>query len=273
MISFEHPWLLGGALATLIPLIIHLFDRRKARPLKFAAIDFVLKSQKRTARKLRLRRLLLYALRTLLFLAIPLALARPFRPVVAASAQASGPRATAIVLDASLSMRDGYKGEPLFDSARELARGALAELGPDEPVTVLVCKPSADPATAPSFDRQLARKRLDEALPSYQPVDLNGCIQAAATTLGESPVLGKRIIVATDLTLNGLRLEGPAPRVTTPKATCSPRWCCSTRRAARLSCPMRASPISASSPSPRWAAGASPSPSRCATTRPSPSRT
>ena len=46
-------------------------------------------SQKRTARKFRLRRILLYILRTLLFLAVPLALARPFRPTAKAQTASS----------------------------------------------------------------------------------------------------------------------------------------------------------------------------------------
>ena len=75
--TFAQPWLLLGALAALIPLAVHLFDRRKPRPHPFAAIAFVLRSQRRTASRLKLKRLILYTLRTLILLAIPLALARP----------------------------------------------------------------------------------------------------------------------------------------------------------------------------------------------------
>jgi hypothetical protein len=74
---FAQPWLLLGTLAALIPLAVHLFDRRKPRPQPFAAIAFVLRSQRRTASRLRLKRILLYTLRTLILLAIPLALPAP----------------------------------------------------------------------------------------------------------------------------------------------------------------------------------------------------
>src|SRR3954447_25032453 len=98
--------MLLGALAGLIPLAVHLFDRRRPRPHPFAAISFVLRSQKRTASRLKLKRLLLYALRTLILLAIPVALARPeWKKRGTAAQTARGPAATAIVLDASLSMR------------------------------------------------------------------------------------------------------------------------------------------------------------------------
>src|ERR1700677_4989701 len=101
-LEFEHPAFLWGMGAALIPLAVHLLDRRQARPLPFAAIDFVLRSQRRNARRLKLRRILLYACRTLLFLSIPLALAKPHRAVAhPVSATPVGPKATAIVLDGS----------------------------------------------------------------------------------------------------------------------------------------------------------------------------
>ena len=72
----------------------------------FGAISFVLRSQKRTASRLKLKRLLLYALRTLILLALPIALARPEWKREGAVANSSlGPAATAVVLDGSLSMR------------------------------------------------------------------------------------------------------------------------------------------------------------------------
>src|SRR3954469_17179422 len=97
--------MLLGPAAALIPLLVHLFDRRRPRPHPFGAIAFVLRSQKRTASRLRLRRLLLYALRTLILLALPIALARPEFRRAEAPTSGFGPMATVIVLDASLSMR------------------------------------------------------------------------------------------------------------------------------------------------------------------------
>jgi len=113
--SFAQPWLLLGALAALIPLAVHLFDRRKPRPHPFAAIAFVLRSQRRTASRLKLKRILLYTLRTLILLAIPLALARPeLRRPGAAVSKAAGPAATVVVVDRGLAMRfvDGHEARP-----------------------------------------------------------------------------------------------------------------------------------------------------------------
>ena len=124
--TFGQPWLLLGALAGVIPLAVHLFDRRKPRPHPFAAIAFVLRSQRRTASRLKLKRLLLYTLRTLILLAIPVALARPeLRRPGAAVSRAVGPAATVVVVDRGLAMRF-VDAQSLFEKARTEARSAVA---------------------------------------------------------------------------------------------------------------------------------------------------
>jgi hypothetical protein len=216
-VTFGAPWMLLGTLAALIPLLVHLFDRRRPRQVPFGAISFVLRSQRRTASRLKLKRLILYALRTLILLAIPLALARPeWRPQAQAATLARGPAATAIVLDASLSMRYAADGESLFERGRDLARDALRDLGPDEPASVVLCAAGAPPPGAPIFDRGRLRATLDEAKVTFQPADLNRCLEVAAASLEESPLPGKRLVVVSDFTANGLRLESPAPVVKGP---------------------------------------------------------
>ena len=56
-LAFAHPLYLWGLLATALPILVHLFNQRRPRPLAFGAIDFVLRSQRQKARRLRLRQL------------------------------------------------------------------------------------------------------------------------------------------------------------------------------------------------------------------------
>ncbi len=216
-ISFANPLLAWGALAAAIPIVVHLIQRRRPKPHPFAAIELVLRSQKRNVRRLRLKRLLLLAARTLLLLLVPLALARPrFEAAASAAAVApKGPAATAIVLDTSLSMGFARGGDTLLDRARADAREVLAGLSGEEPVTIVTCDGRPPAAAAPSFDRGAARRAIDDAEPSYAPADLSACVAAAARALGESQVPGKRIYVATDLTASGWRLDAPPATVPT----------------------------------------------------------
>src|SRR5205823_5454617 len=140
VIQFAHPAYLWGLLAVALPILVHLFNQRRPRPLAFGAIEFVLRSQRQKARRLRLRQILLLALRCLLIAAVAMALARPsIKPKGALAAQASGPQATAMVLDASLSMRYRIGSKTLFERARQEALAALDRLGPDEPASVGLC--------------------------------------------------------------------------------------------------------------------------------------
>jgi hypothetical protein len=223
-VSFAHPALAWGALAGLIPVILHLIDRRRARPQPFAAIDFVLRSRRSTARRLRLRRLLLLLMRMALLTALPLALARPqlASAAAAATSAAHGPTATALILDGSGSMRYRRGGETLFARAQALARERLAALPVDDSVVAFVCAPRSPAPGAPSFDHAAARAVLDAALASEEPVGLTGCLAEAARALGESPLAGKRLVLFTDLTAADWDLSQPAPEVPTASGPVRP---------------------------------------------------
>ncbi|QQR43827.1 BatA domain-containing protein [Myxococcus xanthus] len=214
--TFGNPWMLLGALGALIPLLVHLFDRRRPRPHPFGPLAFVMRSQKRTASRLKLKRLLLYALRTLILLAIPIALARPELTRDAAAAQVvKGPAATAIILDASLSMR-WSDGTPLFERARDEARDALKDLLPEEPATVLVCTQSPAAPPPPGFDRGRLRSLVDEAKATHGTADLSRCLDMAARALEENPMPAKRLVLVSDMTAAAFRLEAPPPTVKGP---------------------------------------------------------
>jgi hypothetical protein len=220
-LAFAHPAYLWGLAATALPILVHLFNQRRPRPLAFGAIDFVLRSQRQKARRLRLRQILLLALRCLLIAAIAVALARPsLEPKGSVAAAPAGPQATALVLDASVSMRYHLGQTTLFARAKSEALLALDRLGPDEPATVGLCAGPggslAGPMAAPSFDRVAQRRLLQAAQPTYLESDLTSCLAQAARALGESPVAGKRIIAFGDLAAHSIRLDAPAPLVPPP---------------------------------------------------------
>ncbi len=215
--TFAHPLMLWGTLAALVPLLIHLFDRRRPRPVPFGAIAFVLKSQKRTASRLKLKRLLLYALRTLFLLAIPLALARPEWHRSEAATVARGTAATAVLVDTSLALRFHEGRGVLFDEARKEARAAIAALQAEEPVALVACGPSARVVAPLSFEKARAVGLVDELQPGYGVADLNRCLDVAARALDESPLKGRRLVVVSAFTQPSLRLETPPPVVHGPQ--------------------------------------------------------
>jgi hypothetical protein len=225
-LGFANPALLWGLLAAAIPLAIHLFFRRRPRPTPFPAIDFILRARKETQRRLRLKRILLFTARTLLLAAVAAALARPrAEQAGGAPAVAAGPRATAIVVDASGSMRYRLGGQTLFERALGDARDALAALATEDPATALICGMEPPAAEPPSFDRAAVRRVLDRAAPAAGHADLTRCVQAAVQALSAAQAqaaLPKRIIVATDLAATAWRLDVRPPTVESPRGPVRP---------------------------------------------------
>src|SRR6266851_555554 len=66
---FAHPWYMaaGGALIS-SPILIHLINRMRFKRLRWAAMEFLLKSQKRNRRRLIIEQMILLLLRILLVL-------------------------------------------------------------------------------------------------------------------------------------------------------------------------------------------------------------
>lgn len=214
--TFAHPWLLLGALAALIPLLVHLFDRRRPRPVPFGAISFVLKSQRRTASRLKLKRLVLYLLRTLFLLAVPLALARPQCAGPQVAVARSGLAATAVVVDTSMALR-WRDGAQLFEKAKGEAKAALRELASEAPATVVPCTDTPAPVLALGFDRAPLLSAIDDLHPGYRAIDLNRCLEVAAKALDESPLANRRLVVVSVFARTALQLDRAPPTSKTPK--------------------------------------------------------
>jgi len=124
--------LLFGVTA-LVPLILHLYQRRRRTVIEFSTNRFFTKTIIRSQRRLRLRRLLLLLLRMATCVLLALALARPIVHLMGWGH--GGSRDLVILLDDSLSMQavdgalvDPGGGESRFVQARRIALDVLAEL-------------------------------------------------------------------------------------------------------------------------------------------------
>ena len=118
--NFLAPELLAGLAAMAIPPILHLLLRRKPKVVRFPALEFVLRSHKKTARSYRLKQLMLMTVRSLLLGLVAFSMARPFWSASDAQAvtqnQLKG--AAVFVLDASYPMGYVLDGEALINQAR-----------------------------------------------------------------------------------------------------------------------------------------------------------
>lgn len=105
---FAHPWYMAaGGLLVSAPILIHLINRMRFKRVRWAAMEFLLKSQKRNRRRMIIEQLILLLLRILLVLLAAFLVARFLYG-------GTGPRGAThvVIVDDTLSMNDaGKQGE------------------------------------------------------------------------------------------------------------------------------------------------------------------
>jgi hypothetical protein len=125
---FYHPWyMVAGGLLISSPILIHLINRMRFKRIRWAAMEFLLKSQKRNRRKLIIEQMILLLLRILLVLLAAFLVAR----FVYGAGTTRG-ATHVVVLDDTLSLfdkdREGGKETVAYSTAidqiKELVRNA-----------------------------------------------------------------------------------------------------------------------------------------------------
>jgi hypothetical protein len=201
--SFASPWLLLGLLAALLPIAIHLFHRRRAVRRPFPAIEFLLRSNRKIARGLKVRQILLLALRVALFVLLPLAMAQPWIDCGGASSADLGdarlPATVVIVLDESASMSTPVGRGTAWDEAVRQALAMVDDLRPWDRVAVVFAGGAARaPFAEPAEDRARVRDRIRGHVPQHGGSDLVEALQVAAELHARSDLPERRTVVFTD---------------------------------------------------------------------------
>jgi hypothetical protein len=121
---FLHPWYMAaGGLLVSAPILIHLINRMRFKRIRWAAMEFLLKSQKRNRRRLIIEQLILLALRCLLVLLAGFLVAR------FVGARPTGQGATHIViLDDTPSMADQFVEKGPKINSLEVGREQIKQL-------------------------------------------------------------------------------------------------------------------------------------------------
>lgn len=166
---FLAPWFaVAGLVAAAGPVLIHLLNRRRYRVVQWAAMDFLREAIFRNRRIMRLRDLLLLALRTLCILAFGAAMARPFLGKSVVSGDRDQPIHAVLLLDNSLSMGYRERDGTLLEKAKAQAKQLIEELPRGSRFSVLpICGAAAGVSYTPYYTKEDAL----EALAMIEPVD------------------------------------------------------------------------------------------------------
>ena len=165
------PWMTGGILFVALPILIHLISRKKARPLKFAAIAFVLQSQKKTARSMRLKEMILLLLRCLWVLCLALAFLQPVLEENRELEQnRQEPKIIILVMDLSASMQATVAGASRFEAAVTKATEEISNSESEVQWGLIGCNRGLTATQiAPTFDRINVSSAVDVKSESVSP--------------------------------------------------------------------------------------------------------
>jgi Aerotolerance regulator N-terminal/von Willebrand factor type A domain len=200
-LTFLNPAFLWGALAASIPVIIHLINRRRARVVQFPAVKFVLRSERRVARKYRVKQWLLLALRTLILFLLTTALAEPvLQPNVGDLAEINQARAVVLILDNTMSMTYQTAGTTSWEVAKEAAELVFQEFRPQDQGVLLPVISMDEPPQVLSGDRAQLMRQVGELAQTYRTGGLVLSFQRAYALLRTSEAPKKEIVVVTDHT-------------------------------------------------------------------------
>ncbi|MCA9513643.1 MAG: BatA domain-containing protein [Myxococcales bacterium] len=199
--EFGNAALLAGMALGAIPVIIHLINRQRAKLRHFAAIEFLLLSDKRIARRLKLKQLLVLALRVLLLAALAFALAKPYvAPDQLAAPDASAPGGVAIVIDDSLSMQAvADDGETYLDKAVARARELVDAGGARTSFAIVAAGAPARLLTSGlTYDKAAAERALDRVTPGARRADFVAAITEAGRALSQSSEPRRQLVLIGD---------------------------------------------------------------------------
>jgi hypothetical protein len=203
--GFLNPILLFISAAALIPLLIHLFNRRRIKKLDFSSILFLKSLEKIKIRRLKLRQIILLILRSLIILFVILAFARPSLKGSLSSVIGSRTTTSAVILlDNSYSMGYETSQGQLFDLAKKKAK-SVVDLFSEGDEVYLVLFNSNPTLLTPQPDSKFddLKALISEAELSYKSTDFLKALNLAYDRLDKSKNLNKEIYLISDLDKGG----------------------------------------------------------------------
>lgn len=189
--GFVHPLLAWGAALAAVPLIIHLLNRQRHKPMRWAAMRYMLAAYRRTRRRARLENLLLLLLRMAAVALLALALSRPFTGSDGPLASLTESRRD-LVLVVDVSASTGYREsvqsvhEAIVERARAILEGMDAQRGDRVRFLAAAGRPRLLSARSPEDARSML-STLGE--PTDEPLDL-ALLLAELVNLAEEEAAG-----------------------------------------------------------------------------------
>jgi len=204
-ITFLNPQFMWLLPVSALPLVIHLFYRKRPGKIEFSDLRFIRAALERIRAGLRLRRYILLFIRTLLLLLLVCFFARPLLRFGAVGAREASPLSVVLLLDTSYSMRYEDGGMSRVERARQVARRILDLLPRQTRIGLIAYSDRVETATpSPGNDRNYLLRLIDTIRPTSRTTNTARALAAAEQLLsGESS--NAAVIVLSDMAAHGFR--------------------------------------------------------------------
>lgn len=219
--TFLHPALaMVGLGAVSLPIIIHLLIRRRVKPVRWAAMKFLLEAYKQRRRRLILEQLLLLATRCLLVACIAIALGRLLVGGNSGAGIGAGPRPTSLVIVIDDSLTSAADGA--LERHKEQAASLLSQLDPgsgDTASLITLSRPAQGVVMPATSDIGALGGIVERLTPTDAGADLAGAIAAinAATTATDAEQRPRVVVaVLSDFLAGSVDLQAPLDALEPP---------------------------------------------------------
>ncbi len=192
--------LLHGLWAALLPLVIHLLNRRRTVTVAFSNVGLLQTLQHDRMRRIKVKQLLLLILRTLLIALLVLAFARPTLSGGSAQVGDAG-TAAVILLDRSLSMQYRTAEGMAFQRALRRVQALLALFDERDEVRLAWVDEGVEEVDVVSPAR--LRLHLNGLQPGFGSTDFEPGVKLALAHLTESQMPNRELYCVTDGAANG----------------------------------------------------------------------
>ncbi|MGB8353618.1 MAG: BatA and WFA domain-containing protein [Chthoniobacteraceae bacterium] len=210
--SLLSPWMLYGLGMLSVPILIHLWQRRRVVQVHFSTLRFLKIVAARTSRSSRLENVLLLLLRCLIFALLIVAAARPVLTTKTAKLFGGDvPRTVVLVVDNSMSMSYRTGDQTRLDVARKLALTVLDDLKPGDDVAVMSVDDRAQLLIAePTLDHGVARQMIESIRPGEARSDFSVVFRQAAKAVARGSHGMRELYFFTDNQESGWRFDRAA---------------------------------------------------------------
>jgi hypothetical protein len=199
--------MLAWGLTAALPILIHLWSRRRYREERWAAMEFLLAAMRKNARRIQLEQWLLLAVRTAILLLFALALADPQLSLLAGwtGGGRAGQTHIVLVIDGSYSMDYRRENKSRFDAARDLARQFVTDGRQGDGYTLVVMgRPPQVVIPQPAFDPDDVSAEIGGLAMRHCGASLAATLAEVETILrhsstSEPRLVDRRVLFFTDL--------------------------------------------------------------------------